>query len=288
MVIRVLAWVAFVSLAVCVGLYAIRFYELANSGYRLPLRRQSLHARSLAAACGLVMREWGSWWVLTVIRPLGWGARATRIAGQGKGPPVILMPGFLMNRSCLYFVARRIARGRSEVHVLNYRTHADARESASDLAYYVEDVCRKSGSETVDIVAYSLGGLVTRYYVERLQGAARVRNVVTMGTPHRGTKLAVFSQLPAAGQMQPGSEFLADLNAAGLSAEVTYTSVYSDADPFVLPPANAFLPEPGTNVHVEGCGHGGLLLSRRFAAPVLDALHIEALAAPSERKQVQA
>lgn len=286
--IRLVAWAVVASVAGCVVLYGIRYYELATTGFRPPLRGKSLSFPALAGAVGMLAREWGTWWVLTLIRPFGWGARSTRLQGSGGGRPVILMPGFLMNRSCLYFIAKRIARGRSAVHILNYRTHADMREVASDLAYYVEDVCRETGQSHVDIVAYSMGGLVTRYYVERLGGSARVRRVVTMGSPHHGTKLAVFSHFVAAHQMQPASEFLADVHAAGLSDEVSYTSVYSDADPFLLPPTTAQLPDPARNVHIEGLGHGGLLLSRRFAVPVLEALGIEVLPKPAARKQVSA
>lgn len=46
--------------------------------------------------------------------------------------------------------------------------------------------------ERIDVVAYSMGGLVAREYGHRAQytpGATRFRRVVTLGTPHRGTYL---------------------------------------------------------------------------------------------------
>jgi pimeloyl-ACP methyl ester carboxylesterase len=46
----------------------------------------------------------------------------------------------------------------------------------------------------VDIVAHSFGGLVARYYVHNLDGANRVRHLITMGTPHRGS-LETFEML---------------------------------------------------------------------------------------------
>jgi triacylglycerol lipase len=44
--------------------------------------------------------------------------------------------------------------------------------------------------DRVDIVAHSLGGLDARYALARLGLANRVRSLVTIGTPHRGTPLA--------------------------------------------------------------------------------------------------
>lgn len=42
----------------------------------------------------------------------------------------------------------------------------------------------------VDVIAHSLGGLDARYALARLGLASRVRSLVTVGTPHRGTPLA--------------------------------------------------------------------------------------------------
>ena len=46
------------------------------------------------------------------------------------------------------------------------------------------------GHDRVDIIAHSLGGLDARYAIAHLGLAARVRALVTIGTPHRGTPLA--------------------------------------------------------------------------------------------------
>ncbi len=44
--------------------------------------------------------------------------------------------------------------------------------------------------ERVDLVAHSLGGLDARYALAHLGLAARVRSLVTIGTPHRGSPIA--------------------------------------------------------------------------------------------------
>jgi len=44
--------------------------------------------------------------------------------------------------------------------------------------------------ERVDLIAHSMGGLDARYALAHFGLAARVRSLVTVGTPHRGTPLA--------------------------------------------------------------------------------------------------
>jgi pimeloyl-ACP methyl ester carboxylesterase len=50
-----------------------------------------------------------------------------------------------------------------------------------------ERIDQEFGGETVDIIAHSFGGLVARYYIQNLGGENRVRQLITMGTPHRGS-----------------------------------------------------------------------------------------------------
>lgn len=59
------------------------------------------------------------------------------------------------------------------------------------LARAVENVCRATGAERVDLVGYSMGGLVCRSYTRWLSlrgpgGASRVRRLLTVCTPNMG------------------------------------------------------------------------------------------------------
>jgi len=81
----------------------------------------------------------------------------------------------------------------------------------------------------VDVIGISMGGLVARYAampVEREDGAKRlrIRRLYTLGTPHRGAKLAeVIAIDPAARDMRPGSAFIERLNAAFEDADYELT-----------------------------------------------------------------
>ena len=85
-------------------------------------------------------------------------------------------------------------------------------QNAEILSDYVGAVRRASGAERVDIVAHSMGGLISRHYIDHLMPveasrgvAARpaVRRLVMVGTPNGGTSCAI--PLAASGMLAPMS-----------------------------------------------------------------------------------
>src|SRR5437870_13355800 len=84
------------------------------------------------------------------------------------------------------------------------------------LAERVEQLACDHPGERIDLVGHSQGGLVGRYYVQKLNGAHRVRHLVTLGTPHRGTPWArswhlVGRTLPSLRTMDTGAQIIREL-----------------------------------------------------------------------------
>jgi triacylglycerol lipase len=95
-----------------------------------------------------------------------------------------------------------------------------------------------------DYFGFSMGGLIGRYYLQKLGGAARIRRMVTLATPHQGSWSAYsVPKNPAIVQMRPGSEFLTALN-ADLTAldRVEFVALWTPFDLSVTPGTNAYLP----------------------------------------------
>jgi triacylglycerol lipase len=65
--------------------------------------------------------------------------------------------------------------------------------------------------EPLTIIAFSMGGLVSRYYLQQLGGAERCNMFITISSPHHGTQAAWLYPTSGAQQMRPGSEFLTRL-----------------------------------------------------------------------------
>lgn len=100
------------------------------------------------------------------------------------------------------------------------------------------------------LIGFSMGGLISRYYLQRLGGLARVQKFIAICAPHRGTALALGSALPLAGlrhrigvqQMRPHSAFLNDLNQdIHCLNSIQVFSLWTLFDLLILPPWHAQL-----------------------------------------------
>ncbi|WP_409013479.1 esterase/lipase family protein [Dyadobacter sp. CY351] len=83
-------------------------------------------------------------------------------------------------------------------------------------------------SDRIDLIAFSMGGLISRYYLQRLGGLAKTDRFITIATPHHGTLAAYFLPFPGIKQMRPNSLFLIDLNGnLEQMQELVFVSYYS-------------------------------------------------------------
>jgi triacylglycerol esterase/lipase EstA (alpha/beta hydrolase family) len=166
--------------------------------------------------------------------------------------------------------------------------------SAQQLATFVDQVLSSTGASKVDIVGHSQGGMMPRYYLRFLGGAAKVDTLVGLAPSNHGTTLfglttleagfgATGSDIPGCGacaQQTAGSPFLTKLN-AGQDTEpgVQYTVIETKYDEVVTPYTSAFL--TGANVNnvllQTGCpidlaDHLAIIYDRRALALTLNAL----------------
>jgi triacylglycerol lipase len=115
--------------------------------------------------------------------------------------------------------------------------------------------------ETFDLVGFSMGGLVGRYYVQRLGGAERVDRLITISAPHRGTYTAYAMRNEGSRQMRPGSAFLADLNGdAAPLARVRVASIWTPLDLMIVPAGSS---RHGDQFRIPVVCHPWMLRSRR-------------------------
>ncbi|MFF2777738.1 esterase/lipase family protein [Streptomyces sp. NPDC058052] len=198
--------------------------------------------------------------------------------GDGGGRPVVLLHGFVDNRSVFLLLRRTLARhGRTRVESFDYSPlTCDLRSAAEALGRRIDAIRERTGRAEVDLVGHSLGGLIARYYVQRLGGDARVRTLVTLGTPHAGTTVApLASAHPLVRQMRPGSEVLRALAAPAPGCRTRFVSFWSDLDQIMVPVETARLDHPDLlvhNVRVSGIGHLALPVHPTVAAGILEAL----------------
>ncbi|MEU2060318.1 alpha/beta fold hydrolase [Streptomyces sp. NPDC013455] len=186
--------------------------------------------------------------------------------------PVVLVHGTFENRYANWAaLAPRLKRAGYCVYALNYgapeaaplKATGDIVASAGQLASFVDRVRAATGAAKVDLVGHSQGGLMPRYYIDRLGGAAEVDKLVALTPPNHGTTLQgmglMARAIPGADvllgvsctscdQQIVGSEFLTDLNSGERTAPgVDYTVITTVHDQVVTPFASSYL-VPAANV----------------------------------------
>lgn len=143
-------------------------------------------------------------------------------------------------------------------------------ELAAQVAAFV-DATFPEGAP-IDLIGFSMGGLVSRYYVQRLGGLARVRRFITISAPHHGSQWAYLRKLPGYLHMRPESDLLNDLNGDLASLmKLDFTSIWTPLDLMIMPAVSSRL-GVGEEVLVASPIHGLMLEDPRCFRAVAAAL----------------
>lgn len=112
--------------------------------------------------------------------------------GQATRYPIVLMHGFNAGREgawSFYRVEGALRADGHTVYTAEVPPFASVAERAGALAPQIDRLLRETGAARVNLVAHSMGGLDARYYTRVLRPQG-VSAVVTISTPHRGSRVA--------------------------------------------------------------------------------------------------
>lgn len=123
-----------------------------------------------------------------------------------------------------------------------------------------------------DLLGFSMGGIVSRYYIQRLGGINRVQRFITLSAPSHGTVIAYFNQGLGCVQMRPNSAFLRDLNRdAAMLSQINFTSIWTPFDAMIVPADSSRMPV-GDNVVVPVLNHAWMLTDIQSLSAIATAL----------------
>lgn len=209
--------------------------------------------------------------VLVLAVVVGFARREAPAPDQSATGPVLLVPGYGGSQASLAPLAAALRGQGRDVTVVTLpdRAQGDLAGQAEALGSAVDAVVRRTGASSVDLVGYSAGGIVARLWVTQDGGAARVRRLVTLGSPHHGTEVAALGSLVAGAcptacqQLATDSPLLARLDRDGIPAGVVFVSLWSTGDDVVVPPSSSVVdgePSPSLQSICSGVrvNHGGL------------------------------
>lgn len=157
--------------------------------------------------------------------------------------PVLLLYGFMSTRRVFEVLEHRLRRDQFCVWSINLGGWKDAfNTNAIDVtAERVRDKIerlyqRYPSMGPLSIVGHSKGGIIGTYYVKRLGGDRRVKNLVTLASPHNGSPSAYFGVVThglisrSIWQLTPMSPFIRRLKMGAFPRDVRFTSIFSKAD----------------------------------------------------------
>lgn len=172
----------------------------------------------------------------------------------------------------------------------------DLWQSAAQFQAFANRVLAQTKATKIDIMGYSQGATISRYYINKLGGAAKVNRWVGLASPSYGGVLygiapvaeavpgglSVLAELlsPAAVQQRQGSPFMNAVNAGGDTVPgVSYTTIGTRYDEAIQPASNVALRSPGaTNIVIQDLcpinltGHFNMVYDRFSQQLALNAL----------------
>jgi triacylglycerol lipase len=205
--------------------------------------------------------------VVVVRKVVGGGA-----ADQSKLGAVIVVPGYGGSVGDVAPIVRELEhQGRTAIA---YRPSqggtGDLEVQARRLGQLATLMMKQTGVDSVDLVGYSAGGVISRIYVRDDGGASVVRRVLTLGSPHHGTDVATLAEQVGGGcpkaceQMVTGSDLVRHLNAGDETPDgPKWITVRTENDHTVTPTDSAEL-EGALNIDIQRLcpgsttTHGGL------------------------------
>ena len=133
---------------------------------------------------------------------------------DSAGIPVLLVHGYLCNGRVWDVMADRLLQAGHPVARLDLEPpFVSIDRYVPLLEGAVTELCRQTGARQVALIGHSLGGLAVRAWM-RAHGTSLVARVLTLGSPHVGTRMADLSATESARQMRWHSAWLQELAAS--------------------------------------------------------------------------
>jgi triacylglycerol lipase len=198
---------------------------------------------------------------------------ATPGSGRPSPVPLVLVHG-LWDTPGLFRRLEERLQGRRQPLLAPHLPHGLGQRPLLEMACQLGHlVCKHFGPEQpVDLLGFSMGGVVARSWLQLAGGAGRVRRLISVGSPQRGSLLAApwpRRWLASVADMRPGSPLLRKLNGdLSALAGVDCCSFWCLADTLVIPSWTGVLPV-GRRQHLPVWHHKQLISSPAALGPIV-------------------
>ena len=201
--------------------------------------------------------------------------RVEKTPGQTPGlPPLILIHGIYNGAAVWLYLGRRFRKAGFPVSTCSYRSFFISPERIlSGIEEHARAVEAAFPGQKPVFVCHSLGGLLVRHWLLLPGNKDRAGGVLTLGTPHRGSKVAALGPGGLVKHIMPAAGFIRALQNAPDLSPLPCVSLVSPTDEAVLPSSN-LLPPAGWRMRVTNAvGHFSMLFCLIVAQTTMEELN---------------
>jgi len=202
---------------------------------------------------------------------------ASGTAGADGGatlPPLILIHGLYHNAGGWLYLARVLAKAGYPVSTYEYSSFSPLDVIVRDLNEHIAGV--QGQADKPILIGHSLGGLLARKWLADYNGSdhenIRIRGIITLGTPHGGSKAAVFAPGALARSIQPDGSLVTFLRSLPPLPHLPCIGLVSPGDNDVLPSCGLIPPEGWKMRLTPALPHVVLLFCPKVATILLEEL----------------
>jgi triacylglycerol lipase len=240
LIVAVLALVCAIALLT----HAFFWYEAANSPYRKRLQEISQGHVARILLRSILSSVVGQLMVLFFLPLQLWRAlwHPSQAPNQNL-QPVFIVHGLYHNASAWVLYRWWLKKaGYADIYCWYYSSFKGSFDQiVNNFNQWVQEIIaeRHPGQQAI-MIGHSLGGLIIRAHINNPEAARQVTAVVTLGTPHQGSKLAALGLGRLAQSLVYRGILSQRLEQTAPPKDVKRLAVVSPTDNMVLPPPDAW------------------------------------------------
>jgi len=181
--------------------------------------------------------------------------------------PVILVHGIWDSSKTMSHLATSLKKAGKDVYSIDLYP-SSGRVSIKVLAKQLKDFIDDNGFDNVDIVSFSMGDIVSKYYLLHLEGYKKVSHYVSISTPHKGTLAGFFLPFIVGKELRPQSLLMKELEDTSILHGVKCLSIWTPYDLMIIPAKSSVI-SFGENIKARALLHPLMLKDKKVISDVI-------------------
>jgi len=227
----------------------------------------SIASPTVAPPFAMLLREMR---VLTDLRRRAFSGDALPSAHDGRGRPVMVLPGFLASDVSTVMLRRTLEAANFAVHGWGQGRNFGVRADMLERMDARMDAVQRDGDAPVTLIGWSLGGLIAREYAKF--APHRIERVITLGSPFSGDLRANHAwRLYELINRHPVDRVPIAVTLTEKPPVPTF-ALWSENDGIVAPRCARGLPHESDRSYQVACGHMGFTTAPDSIRAIFEAM----------------